>query len=203
MATIFTGVRWNLSVILICVSFMAKDIEHFFMHLLAISTYFEICLFSLFGHLFCGLLILCRVSFLISLCVLVINPLLDVHLAKAFLPFFRLSLQSSDSFLCCSELFSLMKSHMTVFSLNCWGIINYFISALVRLTDFVHYLPILFIQQIVLYACVICWALGCLGEFSKPPGRARIVVRISKRTHTSQFESLLQNNHNQISMVLS
>jgi hypothetical protein len=33
---ILTGMRWNLSVILICISFMARDGEHFFMCFLAI-----------------------------------------------------------------------------------------------------------------------------------------------------------------------
>jgi hypothetical protein len=30
MLVILTGVKWNLSVVLICVSFMARDGEHFF-----------------------------------------------------------------------------------------------------------------------------------------------------------------------------
>jgi hypothetical protein len=31
MITILTGVRWNLSVVLICISFMVRDGEHFFL----------------------------------------------------------------------------------------------------------------------------------------------------------------------------
>jgi hypothetical protein len=51
-------VRWNLSVVLISISFMARDGEHFFMSFLAIWTSsFEKVLFSSVAHSFIGSLI--------------------------------------------------------------------------------------------------------------------------------------------------
>jgi hypothetical protein len=58
MLAILTVVRLNINVILIYISFMAKDVKHFFICLLAMCTSFENCLFSSFAHLFIGLLIL-------------------------------------------------------------------------------------------------------------------------------------------------
>jgi hypothetical protein len=44
---ILTGVRWNFSVVLICISFMARNGKYFFMDILAICTAsFENCLFE-------------------------------------------------------------------------------------------------------------------------------------------------------------
>jgi hypothetical protein len=58
MLAILTGVRWNLSVILICMSFMARDGEHSFMCFLAIwASSFEKVLFSSVAHFFIGSLI--------------------------------------------------------------------------------------------------------------------------------------------------
>jgi hypothetical protein len=53
MVAVLTGVRWNLSVVLICISFMARDGEHFFMCFLAIQiSTFEKVLFSSGAYFF-------------------------------------------------------------------------------------------------------------------------------------------------------
>jgi hypothetical protein len=64
MIAILTGVRWNLSVVLICISCMARDGEHFFMCFLTIwISSFEKVLFSSVFHFFIGSLILVEFSF--------------------------------------------------------------------------------------------------------------------------------------------
>jgi hypothetical protein len=68
---ILTGVRQNLSVVLICISFMARDGEHFFMCFLTIWTSsFEKVLFSSVAYFFIVSLIWGEFSFLSSLYVL-------------------------------------------------------------------------------------------------------------------------------------
>jgi hypothetical protein len=78
MIAILTRVRWNLSVVLICISFMSKDGEHFFMCFLAIwISSFEKVLFSSVAHFFIGSLIL-QSLFLSSLYILVSSHLSDI-----------------------------------------------------------------------------------------------------------------------------
>jgi hypothetical protein len=70
MIDILTRVRWNLNVVLTCISFMTKNAEHFFMYLLAFVL-LPLKNFCLVLHLpiyfFIGSLILWEFRFLSSL----------------------------------------------------------------------------------------------------------------------------------------
>jgi hypothetical protein len=60
-------VGWNLSVVLICISFIGREVEHFFLFLQAIYTsFFENFLFNSCAHFFIEMLILLGLIFFLS-----------------------------------------------------------------------------------------------------------------------------------------
>jgi hypothetical protein len=67
MTAILTGVKENLKTVLICVSFMGKDDEHFSHVFIGHLHVFENCLFRSFAELLIGLFVLLVFTFCLSL----------------------------------------------------------------------------------------------------------------------------------------
>jgi hypothetical protein len=82
---IMIGVRWNLRVILICISLITKDFDHFFRCFSAIRDSSVVnSQFSSIPHVLIELFGFLVISFLRSLYILDISPLSDVGLVKIF-----------------------------------------------------------------------------------------------------------------------
>jgi hypothetical protein len=119
---ILTGVRWNLRVVLICISLMTKDVDFFGWFLTIQDSSVEKSLFSSIPYFSIGLFGSLESNFLRSLYILDIIPLSDIGLVNVFSQSVGCWFVLLKVSFTLQKLLNFMRSHWLIVDLRAWAI---------------------------------------------------------------------------------